>query len=777
MSPCSTNPKVRLRVDASDPATEIFVTLGQSQPVANRRGSLLADLSPGLYKVRVRAGFEEQERLVALQAGDSEKSISFPALEFSTPVPLSNSAGLLKEHEQAAMVESETLHASFGSGSWIFIFARDPSFSGTATANPVRGLSLRRVSGEVLVDLAVQSKLDTAHGWAACNVALSPGSYTLVMELESSERLTQVLVATLGWQTHVFLARRSDSNGRADYDSVQRAGIVLTALRPGKLIPGFRSDDPVLRQVELARLGMMSSSEALLDYVCEEVRAAKSLDPMLGIYGAHLLVRNASPDLAVLGKLVGDLRQQGLSDHPDVEALSLLLPSMPGSSFTTPPMLRRSWELILRGTIKRPELVPLDSLASRVAGSLWGDEPWLLWMDSVKDKHADLTSFVDLQASLEAQLRQLHAGTDPQPAASTRSVSATDRPNTPAISDESMGVLVQSLKLPRARVEKLLSDRSQSTQAADSSPESRTKAGRQRRARKRTRRQVDVAIITIREDENRAVLDRVSNQTVLARRNRTYSVGEIDGQNHCTVAVVRTPEQGPGVAQDTARDAIEDLDPTWIMVVGIAGAVPDNEFTLGDVVVATRLHDFSVGALLQDAPSGFANQGGPMAKEVQDLVALLPALDKDLKGWETPERIHASRPTVDLAAGNFYGDDDWRSWTRSSLEGHFSGPHARTFPIVTTRAIASSGFLVKDTDTIKQWRDSSRDVMAIEMELSGVYAASRRRKKQYPVVAIRGISDVVGFKRSPDWTNYACQTAGAFCLALLENLPRNFLCR
>src|SRR5262249_52685505 len=109
MSPSSTNPTGRLRVDASDPATEIFVTRGRSQPVANRRGSLLADLSPGLSKVSVRAGFEEQERLVALQAGDSEKTISFPALEFSTPVPLSNSAGLLKEPAQGAMGESETL--------------------------------------------------------------------------------------------------------------------------------------------------------------------------------------------------------------------------------------------------------------------------------------------------------------------------------------------------------------------------------------------------------------------------------------------------------------------------------------------------------------------------------------------------------------------------------------------------------------------------------------------------------------------------------------------
>jgi hypothetical protein len=55
------------------------------------------------------------------------------------------------------------------------------------------------------------------------------------------------------------------------------------------------------------------------------------------------------------------------------------------------------------------------------------------------------------------------------------------------------------------------------------------------------------------------------------------------------------------------------------------------------------------------------------------------------------------------------------------------------------------------------------------MELAGVYQAAWGYQK--PVLAIRGISDVVGFKRSPDWTRYACHTAAAFTVALLISRP------
>jgi nucleoside phosphorylase len=55
------------------------------------------------------------------------------------------------------------------------------------------------------------------------------------------------------------------------------------------------------------------------------------------------------------------------------------------------------------------------------------------------------------------------------------------------------------------------------------------------------------------------------------------------------------------------------------------------------------------------------------------------------------------------------------------------------------------------------------------MELGGVYVAGQRINRQYPVLAIRGISDIVGFKRDDEWTKYACKTAAAFAIALVRS--------
>lgn len=286
-----------------------------------------------------------------------------------------------------------------------------------------------------------------------------------------------------------------------------------------------------------------------------------------------------------------------------------------------------------------------------------------------------------------------------------------------------------------------------------------------------------IVIIVVRDDEHRAVLDRLPTPTtVFAGNHRTYTVGKVECRSGAqySVAVVRTPEQGPNAAQDTARDAIEDLDPAWIVLTGIGGGIPSHEFTLGDVVVATRLHDFSVGAHMEGAAPELTNQGGPMTKEVQDLLALLPALRDDLSGWESEESIRVPRPPVELTAPLFYGAKSWRHEVKKSLQFHFHHSR-RTSPIVTTRAIASDGYLVKDTKIITQWKKSARDLIAVEMELSGVYVAARRRQKEYSIVAIRGISDIVGYHRNAKWTAYACESAGSFCMSLLKNMPTHFL--
>jgi hypothetical protein len=72
-------------------------------------------------------------------------------------------------------------------------------------------------------------------------------------------------------------------------------------------------------------------------------------------------------------------------------------------------------------------------------------------------------------------------------------------------------------------------------------------------------------------------------------------------------------------------------------------------------------------------------------------------------------------------------------------------------------------------ETLSVWLKIARQVVAVEMESAGIYKATHGRN--VPFLAIRGISDVVGFKRDPDWTAYACETAAAFAQAFLLSEP------
>jgi predicted ATPase/nucleoside phosphorylase/SpoVK/Ycf46/Vps4 family AAA+-type ATPase len=281
---------------------------------------------------------------------------------------------------------------------------------------------------------------------------------------------------------------------------------------------------------------------------------------------------------------------------------------------------------------------------------------------------------------------------------------------------------------------------------------------------------VDFGILTIREDELEAVLDRFTDklETVKGRRHYNLRRVELQGGDAYTVAVLRCIEQGNGEAQAAARDLLEDLDPQWLLVVGIAGGVPAYEFTLGDVVVSTRVLDFSVEALLKDAAREYALAGGPIARDAATLVANLPAMREELAGWNAPDAIGMERPPVVLDPARFYGDEAWKADVLAKLTHQFKDKPPRP-PLVTAGAIASSDRLVKDAELLAVWRKLARQTLAVEMESAGVYRATQSRGT--PFLAIRGLSDVVGYQRDPAWTSYACRTAAAFAYGLLKARP------
>lgn len=285
----------------------------------------------------------------------------------------------------------------------------------------------------------------------------------------------------------------------------------------------------------------------------------------------------------------------------------------------------------------------------------------------------------------------------------------------------------------------------------------------------------DIAIITIREDEFRAVFNRLKEyqlEPFKGLSKRTYAVFSVPTRinKDCAVALVRCSEQGNDVSQLVASDMMRDMDPQLLLVVGIAGGLPHNEFTLGDVVVSSRIHNFNRNAQKQHEIT-FDVSGG-IHPLVTDITATsLLTYESRLGGWNEDKSIGMARPLVDLSwvKSHLYGDVKWRDDVLKSFNSHFGESTGQTrFPLFKTGSIASSNSLIKVTDIPTRWQKIVRSVLAVEMESAGVFQAAQQIDQQYPVMAIRGISDIIGLERDELWTPYACQSAGAFTCAFIK---------
>jgi len=279
---------------------------------------------------------------------------------------------------------------------------------------------------------------------------------------------------------------------------------------------------------------------------------------------------------------------------------------------------------------------------------------------------------------------------------------------------------------------------------------------------------VDIGILTIRDDEFRAVLEVFpDDHTIYRGRHREYTLrtAEAGPGTRYRLAVLRQIEQGNGEAQEAARDLIDDLQPSLLLVVGIAGGLPSDDISLGDVVLSTRVHDFSVEARKFEEQTTYNVGGGPIAKEIAAGVANLSARKSELDGWwaDLP-----AKPVVGLGPGRLYGPKRWQVQVREKLRVHFGKGAPPRPPRFSAGPIASSDRLVKDPEVLFPWITGARGILAIEMESAGVHRATRDNT---PMLSIRALSDIVGFKRHDSWTKYACASAAAFARAYLRTQP------
>ncbi len=200
-------------------------------------------------------------------------------------------------------------------------------------------------------------------------------------------------------------------------------------------------------------------------------------------------------------------------------------------------------------------------------------------------------------------------------------------------------------------------------------------------------------------------------------------------------------------------------------MVGIAGGLPSDDISLGDIVLSTRVLDFSVEARKFQEQTTYNVGGGPIAKAIAAGIANLGARELELGDlWDGLP----SKPAVSLGAGQLYGPAGWQRDVRAKVQLHYGKNVAARAPRFSAGPIASSDRLVKDPTVLFPWITSARDILAIEMESAGVHRATRDKT---PMLSIRGLSDIVGLRRQDAWTKYACASAAAFTRGYLRTRP------
>jgi hypothetical protein len=188
----------------------------------------------------------------------------------------------------------------------------------------------------------------------------------------------QTIIAPPNWHVRIFTLLRTYTG---NHKQERKADLVSSAIMLSRS-QDFQPNNEDARLVELARLGLTQKRRVLSNELRNEILAGKFDDPMLGILGGHLLLMESPVDCNLLEIVVKNLRSMLGAEHPDVEALALRLNSAQNPlEVSTPPMLQRSWGLILEATADQKATVLRQSFAGRIIRSTRAGDPWLLWLN------------------------------------------------------------------------------------------------------------------------------------------------------------------------------------------------------------------------------------------------------------------------------------------------------------------------------------------------------------------------------------------------------------
>lgn len=386
------SPKVPFHVKAANGDAELFLIDCDFSLKDDRGiGEKVWTVEPGPYKVKARRGTAIFEKVILVRGGAPKFEV--PHLAFASPSPIPGTAWTHAHHIAADRAAATRMpDVERGDGSAIVIMAREwtgleKSIGVRPELNPARGLSLLTLDGKTIVDLDEPPHYDFGwEPWATCHIAVAPGAYRLRRDPKDRPTVEMMLIASPGWQTHVYLLTETPRPPEERYADLVNGTI---SLRRREDWNEPEKHEQIWQLEEIVRQTLIDDRTKLCSFLESQIDREETT-PMLLLYTAHVLINDARKNKVKdkpggdrrtdVARIVQRLRPLLGNDHPDVEALAYGAEvASPDFRFNVPPMLRGGWLRLLSESTRREDLFGADSFTDRIEGRLWGDGPWLFW--------------------------------------------------------------------------------------------------------------------------------------------------------------------------------------------------------------------------------------------------------------------------------------------------------------------------------------------------------------------------------------------------------------
>jgi hypothetical protein len=456
--------ELHLTVTAGSPFAEVFLIDHDFELVQRSVGDLECDVPPGVYKIKTKLADATAERLVLLE--ESAALDVSGDLAIGSPVPIDRAAPELTRGMRGWPVPSGEVTFEVTDMAEVFLVSRRVSSTDESPAEPPP-MSLHRLDGTTIESL--EPRAGDLPGEQSTTAKIDPGPYLVRRWDRSGDVLEQCVYAVPGWQTQVFALE--EAGEEANEIGRSRVSVLMAQHR-------FDPHDPQLPLIEEARTALAYERKVATETMGELIEASDN--PMLGLFGAHLMLiardaalqqkedratgrlderAVAAPvqfDQARFNRIVHRLVQVLGPGHPDAVALATQRTDQSLESLqpvVAPPMLWRSWVLLIGASNAMPSLVPVSTWQHTL--HVLPLRPFFLWTSTEQHSEVSETWTRNLANGLSGRTSGTD-GTTPRVRSFGVDSAEPAEPAAPApAGDDARRRASEQLLVPRAAIDRL----------------------------------------------------------------------------------------------------------------------------------------------------------------------------------------------------------------------------------------------------------------------------------------------------------------------------------